>query len=121
MILEPEEIPPIFFPRLVLLVVFLLSLGVILRLILGRSSIQVDFTWKGVERMTVLFVSMLLYIFVFKRLGFILTTALMIVFQSWYYGNRSWIKLLLLAAIFPPVIYVLFQRIFHIMLPRGIL
>jgi len=119
-VLEPEEIPPIFFPRVVLGAVFLLTLGVMLRLLLGRSNIRVDLTWRGVQRVAVLFVSMLLYILVFKRLGFILTTGLLIFFQSWYYGNRSWIKLVLVTVIFPPVVYILFRQIFHIYLPRGI-
>jgi hypothetical protein len=71
--------------------------------------------------MLVMFASMFVYILVFKRLGFIITTGLLILFQSWYYGNRNWIKLALIAVVFPPVIYVLFQRVFHILLPRGIL
>ena len=120
-ILEPEEIPPAFFPRVVLLVIFALSMGVIARVVLGHSLFEVDLTWKGVLRMGVMFTSMLVYILVFKRLGFLVSTALLILFQSWYYGERNWIKLALLTVIFPPLIYILFIRVFHILLPRGIL
>lgn len=120
-ILEPEEIPPIFFPRFILLIIFILSVTVILRAIHERNNITVDLNWLGAQRMIIMFISMIVYIFLFKRLGFIVSTSLLIFFLSWYYGNRNWIKLLALTIIFPPLIYFLFSRVFYILLPRGIL
>ncbi len=120
-LLEPEEIPPIFFPRLILSVIFVLAVGVVTKAIRGKAEIEVDFSWLGVGRMASMFASMLLYIVLFKPLGFIISTSLLMLFLSWYYGNKNWIKLLALALIFPPLIYFLFIRVFHIFLPRGIL
>lgn len=120
-LLEPEEIPPIFFPRVVLLVIFVLSVLVILRIVVRKSTEFVDLNWNGVRRVLIMLAALLVYVLLFKLLGFIVVTTLLMLFLSWYYGNRSWIKLLALAVAFPPLIYFLFTRLFHILLPRGIL
>ena len=120
-LLEPEEIPPIFFPRLILAFISGLSLLAVIRIFIGKTVIQVDLSWTGLRRMMFLLASMLLYILLFKRLGFILSSAVLLLFMSWYYGNRNWVTLAALVLAFPPLVYLLFNRVFHIFLPRGIL
>ena len=95
-------------------------MGVIGRIVIGKEMIEVDLTWTGLRRSGIMLAGMLIYILVFRRLGFIPATALLILFQSWFYGERNWIKLSLLALVFPPAVYFLFLRVFRIMLPRGI-
>jgi putative tricarboxylic transport membrane protein len=120
-LLEPEEIPPIFFPRLVLFVIFSLSVLVMVRTVLGKSKDEVELAWPGVRRMLVVLAVLFVYVLIFKVLGFIITTVLVMLFLSWYYGNKNLLKLLALAIVFPPLVYYLFTRVFHILLPRGIL
>ena len=119
--LEPEEIPPIFFPRVVLLIVFVLSSLVIVRIVFGKSREAVDLTWSGARRMLVTLAALLIYVLIYKPVGFILGTAMLMLFLSWYYGNRNILKLAALTLLFPPLLYFLFTKLFHILLPRGIL
>jgi putative tricarboxylic transport membrane protein len=119
--LEPEEIPPIFFPRVVLLIIFALSSLVIVRIVFGKSWETVDLSWPGAQRMLVTLAALLIYVLIFKPVGFILSTALLVLFLSWYYGNRNILKLAALTLIFPPLLYFLFTKLFNILLPRGIL
>jgi putative tricarboxylic transport membrane protein len=119
--LEPEEIPPIFFPRVVLLVIFVLAVLVILRIVFRKSYKTVDLTWLRARRMLIMLAALLLYVLIFKPVGFILDTALLMLFLSWYYGNKNIIKLVTLTVIFPPLLYLLFTQLFNILLPRGLL
>ena len=118
--LEPEEIPPIFFPRVVLLAIFVLSSLVIVRIVFGKSWEAVDLTLSGARRMLVTLAALLIYVLIFKPAGFILATALLMLFLSWYYGNNNILKLAALTLLFPPLLYFLFTKLFNILLPRGI-
>ena len=118
--LEPEEIPPIFFPRIILFLLFCLSLAVITKSLFGQAKFRFDLTWSGLQRMALVTLFMVGYMLIFKSVGFILATALFIVAMTLYYGSRSWPKILAVSIIFPPIILFIFNKLFYIFLPKGL-
>ena len=118
--LDPGEIPPTFFPRIILSAMFLLSLFMILRSLLGRPIPKFDVDMSGIRRVATMTVAMFVYLFLFDKLGFITSSALFLVFMSWYFGCSSWTKIVALSVIFPPLLYLFFYSGFRIFLPRGL-
>lgn len=118
--LEPDEIPPIFFPRIILFILFCLSLVVLAKQIFGQSAFRLNLTLPGLQRMIVATLAMFAYLLIFKHIGFILSTALFTFAMTWYYGNKSWPKIIALTIIFPPIVNLIFDKIFHIFLPKGL-
>ena len=118
--LEPEEIPPIFFPRIILFLLFCLSLVVIAKSVFGQTKFRFNLTWSGLQRMALVTLFMFGYMLIFKNVGFMLSTAFFILAMTLYYGCRSWPKIIALSIIFPPIIHVIFNKLFHIFLPKGL-
>jgi putative tricarboxylic transport membrane protein len=118
--LEPEEIPPIFFPRIILFLLFCLSLIVIIKSLFGQAKFRFDLTWSGLQRMALVTLFMVGYMLIFKSVGFVLATALFLLAMTLFYGSRSWPKILAVCIIFPPIILVIFNKLFHVFLPKGL-
>ena len=118
--LEPEEIPPIFFPRIILFLLLCLSLAVIAKTVFGQTTFRFNLTWSALQRMVVVTLFMFGFMLIFKPVGFMLSTGLFIFVMTLYYGSRSWPKILAVSIIFPPIILVIFNKLFHIFLPKGL-
>lgn len=59
---------------------------------------------------------LVLYVILFKPLGFIISSCLFILAMGWTLGARKWIPLLALSILFPGTVYLLFTQL-GIMLP----
>ncbi len=66
-------------------------------------------------------VSFLAYTQLVKPLGYILATFLFFNVFMFIYGERKWWRMLLVSVLFSVSVYFLFEKVFYIMLPNGIL
>ena len=62
----------------------------------------------------------LVYIYIFEILGFFVATPLLLGAMLFHMGNRRILTFFLVMTITPLVIYVLFERVMVIILPKGI-
>jgi putative tricarboxylic transport membrane protein len=97
----------------------------------GALLIIEDLRGKGTEvtgkerllslRMVILSSIALLFVPLFRILGFFVTAPLLIASVMLVLGGRNWIKISLLALIPPAVIYLFFDQFLQIPLPLGTL
>ena len=67
----------------------------------------------------IMFAIMFVYVLVLGRLGYIISTVMVVIAVSLFFKARLW-QALLLGCLFSPVIYIVFTRV-GVPLPRGIL
>lgn len=59
------------------------------------------------------------YIFLLDWLGYIISTPLVLVFLLWFFGGRSWIKIMLGTILTTIILYIFFGKVLNVMLPTG--
>lgn len=112
---EYEPVGPRAFPLLVYALLGLCSLG----LIFGRSE---PVRWAPppvLIRIGGLFAIMLLYAFLFDKIGFILATALMVVPVSRFFGG-NWRQSVVSGVGLAVGLFILFDRLLDVALPTGL-
>ncbi|MYL69809.1 tripartite tricarboxylate transporter TctB family protein [Halobacillus litoralis] len=62
-----------------------------------------------------------LYIFLLEILGFVLSSMLFIFACSWFLGYRKLVTTILVAVLFPLIMYLSFNYLLQIRLPQGVL
>lgn len=76
---------------------------------------------KELINVAILAASFALYVFVVRYLGYLITTPIFFFLFMLIYGERKWIKMGIISVSFTLVVYFLFEKIFYIILPHGIL
>ena len=112
---------PRFFPILILSVIIFLSLIIVILNIINRKKIDEVFIKKDeLLRITVTVLMFIVYILIIEKIGFIISTALfMIVMSVFYYGkiDKKFISISGISVIMPVFLYLLFSKMFHVLLP----
>lgn len=57
------------------------------------------------------------YVFLFKKVHFIISSVIFLAIELWLFGNRNWKVIIPVAILAPVIIYFLFTKAFHIILP----
>lgn len=108
------------FPRLVTACLIICGVLLIVRALLSkkeqaaRSRIDSRFVFN----LTGLIVSFILYVYLFKKLGFILTTGSLLFFAMYVFGSKKILLNAVLSVVTSIAIYYVFTIIFKIPLPR---
>ncbi|WP_041077135.1 tripartite tricarboxylate transporter TctB family protein [Thermotoga caldifontis] len=108
------------FPRLVTVCLIICGVLLIVRALLSkkeraaRSRIDSSFVFSLVG----LTVSFVLYVYLFKKLGFILTTGPLLFFAMYVFGSKKILLNAVLSVVTSIAIYYVFTIIFKIPLPR---
>ncbi|MGB9790150.1 MAG: tripartite tricarboxylate transporter TctB family protein [Thermotoga caldifontis] len=108
------------FPRLVTVCLIICGVLLIVRALLSkkeraaRSRIDSRFVFSLVG----LTVSFVLYVYLFKKLGFILTTGPLLFFAMYVFGSKKILLNAVLSVVTSIAIYYVFTIIFKIPLPR---
>lgn len=64
-------------------------------------------------------VSAIVYLVLLQHLGFILSSIPFLVFLLWHFGSLNWGKNLAIAAVYVPIVYLIFSYGFRIRFPVG--
>lgn len=108
------------FPRLVTVCMIISGVLLIVRALLSkkehaaRSRIDSRFVFSLVG----LTISFILYVYLFEKLGFILTTGLLLFFAMYVFGSKKILLNAVLSVVTSIAIYYVFTIIFKIPLPR---
>ena len=113
-----DRLGPAFFPRLLALALAVLAVTLIVRALAGRSdpsrppAIRLG-AFAGV------LVLLVAYALLMPRVGFVLATPVLLGPVIWLLGLRSWASLLGTALGVTAVLYIVFARGLHVLLPMG--
>jgi cobalamin synthase len=114
--------------RLVWIVVGVLTLSiaaVVFQILKGRERTEEK---KGEEekrdrtlpkRQAALFVLVAVYVFLLDKIGFIVSSTLLLPFMFLSSGVRQYKTILAISLLLPVVTYIVFRRFFNILLPEG--
>ena len=113
-----DRLGPAFFPRMLALALAALALTLIVRAVAGRSDPSRPPAIRAGTLAAVLVV-LVLYGFVLPYLGFLIATPLMLGAVIWFLGLRAWLSLAGTAVGVTVVLWFVFARLLHVLLPAG--
>ena len=120
---------PGFLPTLASALLFLLSLTIFvkdLRLPSTRNQSGQEeqsgilFDWKRSKTPMILAVTLAIYFLVLERLGFLISTFLLMFVMMLTYESKKWYRDLLIAALFAAMSFLLFDTLLEVRLPPGV-
>ncbi len=85
---------------------------------LSDFSIKVDFT-KNPKRFFILICSLIIYVWIMKFFGFIISTLIFLPFTMRYMGYKKFRKSIIISAGITLFVYLLFVKVFEIDLPEA--
>ena len=62
-----------------------------------------------------------LYLGIIKKVGYPISTAVFTFLFFFIYGDRKWLRMIIISVLFTAITYVLFRNVFYVMLPMGTL
>ncbi len=115
-----DRLGPAFFPRLLALALAALALTLVVRAVAGRSDAS-RLPEIRAGRLAAVLVVLVLYAVVLPYFGFLIATPLMLGAVIWLLGLRAWLSLAVTAAGVTVVLWLVFARLLHVLLPTGLL
>lgn len=116
------NLEPSLFPRVSIIALFVLSVWYLTHSFqLKEENCFKELNRSSSVRVLVTYIVFALYAVLLELLGFIASSALMVCFLMYYYGNRNLIIFLTVFISAPLAIYYIFTRILKVSLPEGIL
>ncbi len=113
---------PSLFPRLSIVGLFILSIWYLTHSFhLKEKNLFKELGKQSFVRILVTYAVFALYAVLLEPLGFIVSSALMVSFLMFYYGNRNLIIFFVVLIGAPLSIYYIFTRLLQVSLPEGIL
>lgn len=105
------------FPRFLLWILLILSA---LLFILPRQTKGYSIKELFPKEKIIASLLLIVYIFVFPKLGYFVTTFIFAVLYMWIFCKKDWKKYVLVAAVYITIIYFLFQKWLYIWFPKGL-
>lgn len=117
----PNTLGSDFMPWVLVGCLLLLSLLLLIRTLFGGTPEQFDFSISIKEGFGVIFltVSVFAYVKLMILIGFVLATPMFLALLMLITGSRRWKEIVIVAIFATFGIYLLFQKIFQVILPRG--
>ena len=117
-----SNLSPSLFPRVSIIALFIFSVGYfIISFRLKEKNLFKELNRNSYARVLVTYIVFALYAVSLEPLGFILSSALMVSFLMFYYGNRNLIIFFSVLIGAPLAIYYIFTRLLQVSLPEGLL
>ena len=116
------ELSPAFLPNLAGIGLLITgSLITIVSLFSTHRAKKIKFDSKEIKKVAISVFVLFLYAFLFPKIGFLTTSMIIIGILSFICGQRNYIKLLILVLVMPAMVWAMFELLFVIPLPHGLL
>ena len=117
----PNTLGSDFMPWVLVGCLFLLSLLLLIRTIWGGSPENFESSISQKEAFGVIYLTacVLAYVKLMVLIGFILATPIFLALLMLITGSRKWKEIVMVSIVATFGIYLLFQKIFQVILPRG--
>jgi putative tricarboxylic transport membrane protein len=113
------NLEPSFFPRLSIVGLFFLSLWYLTHSFqIPEKNLFKEMGKAGLTRVGVTFLVTLGYALLFEPLGFVLSSGLMVLILTIYFGNRNLFLIVAVTAAAPLIVYYLFTKTLQVSLPE---
>lgn len=115
------------FPRFILIIMMACTIAALVAELCGISKApgakenSDPQSWTDTARVGTLAVVIAAYVLLFNRLGFIVSTILMMLIANVLYGQRSKVLAVTVSVLFPVFLYAVFRYALKIMLPTLVL
>lgn len=113
---------PVFFPRILLVIIVLLSAAVMAQSLL-RGQLAEDgstpFEWRQALSVALAAAVTGLYLYLIYVVGYLLASIAFSFVLPLVFGYRRWIAIAVFAAVYATVTWYVFEVIFHIVLPKS--
>ena len=117
----PNTLGSDFMPWVLVGCLLLLSLLLLIKTVFGDSPEQFDFSISPKEGFGVIFLTVCVFAYVkfMILIGFVLATPVFLALLMLITGSRKWKEIVMVSIFATFSIYLLFQKIFQVILPRG--
>jgi putative tricarboxylic transport membrane protein len=116
------ETSPSFVPTVLAVLIMLMGAGLIVQGFMSpRRDAPPDLSRVVVFRVGLSVILLIVYTIVFPRLGFVVSSGLLVGVYAYLFGSRSILKIGVSMVAVPVVIWIFFELVFRIPLPHGIL
>jgi putative tricarboxylic transport membrane protein len=117
----PNTLGSDFMPWVLVGCLFFLSLLLLIKTVFGSSPEQFDFSISSKEGFGVVFLTVCVFAYVklMILIGFVLATPIFLALLMLITGSRKWKEIIMVSILATFSIYLLFQKIFQVILPRG--
>jgi putative tricarboxylic transport membrane protein len=116
------ETSPSFLPTVLAVLIMIMGAGLIVQgFFSSRRDAPPDLSRMVVFRVGLSAVLLILYTVVFPRLGFVVTSGVLVGIYAYLFGSRSLLKIVISMVAVPAAIWMFFELLFRIPLPHGIL
>jgi hypothetical protein len=120
-----KTMPPDFFPRCITVVLGILSSVLLIQRVKripsekGNEIDKMDADQKGFLRHAVAAFLFFFYVLSIYWIGWIISTGLALPGLMVYFGARRWFIVILLTVLVPIILYLFFEKIVQVPLPKG--
>lgn len=117
----PNTLGSDFMPWVLAGCLLLLSLLLLIKTVFGSTPEQFDFSISPKEGFGVVFLTVCVFAYVklMILIGFVLATPIFLALLMLITGSRKWKEIVMVSIFATFSIYLLFQKIFQVILPRG--
>ncbi|MGW8301282.1 MAG: tripartite tricarboxylate transporter TctB family protein [Desulfobacterales bacterium] len=117
----PNTLGSDFMPWVLAGCLLLLSLLLLIKTVFGGSPEQFDFSISPKEGFGVIFLTVCVFAYVklMILIGFVLATPIFLALLMLITGSRKWKEIVMVSIFATFGIYLLFQKLFQVILPRG--
>jgi hypothetical protein len=117
----PNTLGSDFMPWVLAGCLLLLSLLLLIKTVFGSTPEQFDFSISPKEGFGVIFLTVCVFAYVKLMLliGFVLATPIFLALLMLITGSRKWKEIVMVSIFATFSIYLLFQKLFQVILPRG--
>jgi len=117
----PNTLGSDFMPWVLAGCLLLLSLLLFIKTVFGSTPEQFDFSISPKEGFGVVFLTVCVFAYVklMILIGFVLATPIFLALLMLITGSRKWKEIVMVSIFATFSIYLLFQKIFQVILPRG--
>jgi len=117
----PNTLGSDFMPWVLAGCLFFLSLLLLIKTVFGSTPEQFDFSISPKEGFGVIFLTVCVFAYVklMILIGFVLATPIFLALLMLITGSRKWKEIVTVSIFATFSIYLLFQKIFQVILPRG--
>ena len=117
----PNTLGSAFMPWVLVGCLLFLSLLLLIKTVFGSTPEQFDFSISAKEGFGVVFLTVCVFAYVklMILIGFVLATPIFLALLMLITGSRKWKEIIMVSIFATFSIYLLFQKLFQVILPRG--
>ena len=113
------------FPYMIGIIILVISVVSLLQGWLAKPKVQENtikpIDYKKLKEVGILLLISVLYVLLLEPLGFFIMTPIALFVCLWFFGSRKWLGLTVMPIIVTMLIFLCFEELMSIQLPKGIL